>query len=61
VSQGKDKSFTLAEIAELLEDIQARSPPFWGETTQAWQNGRILWWKESGVKKPEKEVDARTK
>lgn len=44
--------FSIGEITELLEDIKAKEEPFWGETAQEWQSGKIVLWRESGTKKP---------
>jgi len=44
--------FSIKEIAELLEDIKAKDEPFYGETAQEWQDGKIVLWRESGTKKP---------
>ena len=47
-----EPEFTMGEIIEFLESIKARESPFWGETTVGWQNGKIVWWREAGTKKP---------
>jgi hypothetical protein len=44
--------FSLKDINELLEYIKAKEEPFWGETAQEWQDGKIVLWRESGTKKP---------
>jgi len=55
---GHECYFTIEEITEFLEAIRNKNLPFWGETTQNWQNGRIVLWKEAGVKKPNERREA---
>lgn len=53
MEKGKRNEFKLEEVYELLEAIAKRERPFWGETAQQWQHGKIILFKEAGTRKPE--------
>ena len=48
------ENFTLEEIKEMLIGIANKSPPFWGETTLLWQDGKTILWREVTTRKPMK-------
>jgi len=44
--------YTLEEVMEMLKGKAEQQPPFYGETIQVWENGKMVLWREHLTLKP---------